>query len=194
MDRKKLDEKERKFLLSLARRSIDHYLKSGSRMDIKPQEVPSKRLSEDGACFVTLYEEGELRGCIGTLEANRPLVMDVIDNALSSAFGDPRFPPLSKEELLKVKISISYLSKPEPFPVKDAKDLLAKLVPGKHGLIIQKGYARATFLPVVWEQLPGKEEFLSHLCEKAGLAPDEWKDTESMEFFVYEAQEFGEDE
>ena len=192
MSGKKLDEKERKFLLALARRSIGHYLKMGSRMDIKPQEVPTKRLSEDGACFVTLYEGGELRGCIGTLEAHRPLVMDVIDNALSSAFGDPRFPPLSKDELPKVKISISYLSKPEPFPVKDAKDLLAKLVPDKHGLIIQKGYARATFLPVVWEQLPGKEEFLTHLCEKAGLAPDEWKDTGSMEFFVYEAQEFEE--
>lgn len=192
MSGKKLDQKEMKFLLTLARRSIDHYLRNGSRMEIKPQEVPTKRLIEDGACFVTLYMGGELRGCIGTLEAHRPLVMDVIDNALSSAFGDPRFPPLSLEELPKVKISISYLSKPEPFPVKDEKDLLSKLVPNKHGLIIQKGYARATFLPVVWEQLPEKKEFLSHLCEKAGLAPDEWKDTKGMEFSVYEAQEFEE--
>jgi len=189
---KKLDAKEQKFLLALARKSIDYFCKNGKQMTLDPKDVPTKRLTEDGACFVTLYKNGELRGCIGTLEAHRPLVMDVIDNSVCSAFSDPRFPELKGDELPKIKISISFLTPPEKFPVKDEKDLLERLVPEKHGLIIHKGYARATFLPVVWEQLPDKREFLAHLCMKAGLGPDEWKDTKSMKFFVYEAQEFGE--
>ncbi len=190
---KKLDVKEQRFLLALARKSIEYYLKNGKQMVLDPKDVPSKRLIEDGACFVTLYKNGGLRGCIGTLEAHRPLVMDVIDNAVCSAFGDPRFPEMRGDELPLVKISISFLTPPEKFPVKDEKDLLSRLDPKKHGLIIQKGYARATFLPVVWEELPDKTEFLRHLCMKAGLNPDEWKDTRSMKFFVYEAQEFGEE-
>jgi AmmeMemoRadiSam system protein A len=187
----KLTEEEKKFLLSLARKSIRHYLEKGAKMDLAPADVPTKRLTEDGACFVSLHIGGELRGCIGSLEAHRPLVMDVIDNALACAFGDPRFFPLSKEELPKVKISISVLTKPECLPVKDSDDLLKKLVPGKHGLIMEKGTARATFLPVVWEQLPKKEEFLEHLSLKACLAKDGWKSVDCR-FYVYEAEEFSE--
>jgi uncharacterized protein len=187
-----LKKNEREFLLKLARESIDTYFKSGKRMELPPKSVPSKGMTENGACFVTLHIGTQLRGCIGTLEAHRPLVFDVIENALSSAFEDPRFYPLRPDELPKVTISISVLSAPKPFPVKDAADLLKKLVPCKHGLIIQKGYARATFLPVVWEDLKKKEEFLAHLCMKAGLAADEWRDTKGIEFFVYEAEEFSE--
>ncbi|MFH0884541.1 MAG: AmmeMemoRadiSam system protein A [Candidatus Micrarchaeota archaeon] len=187
-----LDKKERAYLLKLARESIETYFNSGKRMEPAPKSVPSKSMTENGACFVTLHIGPQLRGCIGTLEAHRPLVFDVIENALSSAFEDPRFYPLRPDELPKVKISISVLSAPKPFPVKDAADLLKKLVPKKHGMIIQKGYARATFLPVVWEQLPKKEEFLAHLCMKAGLEADEWRNTKGIEFFVYEAEEFSE--
>ena len=187
----KLNKKEKKFLLDLARKSIKHYLEKGTKLDVKPSDVPTKRLTEDGACFVSLHINEELRGCIGSLEAHRPLVMDIIDNSLACAFGDPRFYPLTKDELSKVKISISVLTKPEPFLVKGPDDLLKKLVPGKHGLILEQGIARATFLPVVWEQLPEKEEFLSHLSMKAGLSPDGWKDPRTK-FFVYEADEFSE--
>jgi len=187
-----LEKKEKEYLLKLARDSVKTYLANGRKLDVAPKDVPSKRLTENGACFVTLYIGKQLRGCIGTLEAHRPLVMDVIDNALSSALEDPRFHPLRQDELAKVTFSISVLSEPLPFPVKDAADLLKKLVPEKHGMIIQKGYARATFLPVVWEQLPKKEEFLAHLCMKAGLGADAWRDTKGMEFFVYEAEEFSE--
>jgi AmmeMemoRadiSam system protein A len=189
-----LNEDEGKFLLKLARRSIEHYMEKNQRLEIKPSEVPSKRLSDDGACFVTLYigKKRALRGCIGTLEATRPLVMDVADNALNSAFGDPRFPGLREDELKDIKIEISVLTSPEKLEVSSAEDLLKKLVPRKHGLTIQKGWARATFLPVVWDELKKKEEFLAHLCMKAGLEPDEWKDTQNMEFFVYQAQEFEE--
>jgi len=187
----KLNETEKKFLLSLARRAIKHYLDTGKKLDLKPSEVPSKRLTEDGACFVSLHIGRELRGCIGSLEAHRPLVMDVIDNALGSAFGDPRFFPLAAGELPKARISISVLTKPVPLPVKGPEDLLKKLVPNRHGLILEQGYARATFLPAVWEELPKKEEFLGHLSMKAGLLPDGWKDPRTR-FFVYEAEEFSE--
>ncbi len=187
-----LGKKEKAYLLKVARESLDCYFRKGKRLEIEPKEVPSKSLTENGACFVTLHLNGQLRGCIGTLEAHRPLVFDVLENALSSAFEDPRFYPLRPEELPQVKISISVLSAPKPFPVKDSADLLKKLIPNRHGLILQKGYARATFLPVVWEQLAKKEEFLSHLCMKAGLEADAWRDTKGMEFFVYEAEEFSE--
>ena len=172
-----LDKKEQKFLLELARKTLVHFFSSGKPLQIQPSEVPFSKLVEEGACFVTLYKNGNLRGCIGTLEAHRPLVFDVIDNALNSAFDDPRFQPLGVAELKLVKISISVLSKPKPFPVKDSDDLLKKLKPKKHGLIIKKGWARATFLPVVRDQLPTKEEFLGHLCMKAGLEANAWRDT-----------------
>ena len=187
----KMEEENKKFLLELARKAIKYYLETGRRLDVSPAEVPSEKLVEDGACFVTLKINGELKGCIGSLEAHRPLFFDVVENALAAAFGDPRFMPLQKEEFSKVKISISVLSKPEHFPVKGPGDLLEKLVPGKHGLILEKGINRATFLPCVWDELPEKEKFLSHLSMKAGLAPDGWKDPE-VKFYVYGAEEFSE--
>ena len=186
-----LTEEDKKFLLRLARKSITHYLSKGSKLMLEPSEVPSKNLVENAACFVSLHDGEELRGCIGSLEARKPLFMDVIDNAVSSAISDPRFYPLTKQEIEKVKISISVLTEPKEFPVKSPEELLEKLIPKKHGLIIQQGVARATFLPVVWEQLPEKEEFLQHLSMKAGLSPDGWKDPETK-FFIYEAIEFSE--
>ncbi|HIH23362.1 TPA: AmmeMemoRadiSam system protein A [Candidatus Micrarchaeota archaeon] len=190
-------KQERAFLLKLARRTMEHYLKTGRKLDVNPGELPSARVIEDGAAFVTLYivrgKSKHLRGCIGTLEARRPLVMDIINNAINAAFDDPRFPPLKREELPNVRIEISILTEPKPLKVIDKDDLLRKLVPGKHGVIIQKGFARATFLPVVWEELKKKEEFLTHLCQKAGLYPDEWKDTREMRFFIYEAEKIEED-
>ncbi len=186
--------KERKYLLALARRSIEHYLKARSMIDIKPADVPEKKLIENGACFVTLTigENNRLRGCVGSLEAHRPLVFDVADNAISAAFRDTRFYPVREDELKSIHIEISILSKPEPLSVETPEELLKFLEPRRHGLIIQKGWARATFLPVVWDELPDKEQFLNSLCTKAGLLPNAWKDVQGMEFFVYEAEEFGE--
>ena len=186
-----LSKSQESFLLSLARKSIGHYLSAGRKLKLQYLQVPKKLLNE-GACFVTLHVNKRLRGCIGSLEARRPLAVDVAENALAAAFGDPRFPPLSQNELPKVKISISILTKPKPLEVRDAGDLLKKLVAGKHGLVVRKGSFGATFLPAVWEELPGKEEFLSHLCMKAGLAPDEWKKAKEMRFAVYGAREFSE--
>lgn len=188
----KLTEDEKKFLLETARRSIAHLLENGRPLELKPADVRYKRLVEDGAAFVTLHLRGKLRGCIGSLEASRPLVFDVIDNAGSAAFRDPRFYPLTKEELKEAVISISVLTHPVKMGVKTPEELLEGLEPKRHGLIIKRGYARATFLPVVWEQLPEKEDFLGQLCMKAGLAPTAWKDTSEMEFYTYEAIEFSE--
>ncbi len=185
-----LTEEEGRFLLKLARRAIEAYLKTGKVIDIKPSEVPGTRLTEDGACFTTLFFKGQLRGCIGSLERKRPLVFDVVDNALNAALRDPRFMPLTAEELQQVRIEISVLTVPERLDVRSAEELLDKLEPKKHGLIIQKGVAKATFLPMVWEYFPKKEEFLAQLCRKAGLRPDEWREPEKMEFYIYEAQEF----
>ncbi len=187
----KLTDKEKEYLLSLARRSIAHFLKNGMMLTVMPDEVPTERLVEDGACFVTLKTGENLRGCIGSLEAHRPLFMDCVENAVAAAFQDPRFRPLEPPELPSIRISISFLTKPEPFPVKGPEDLLARLIPGKHGLIMRKGMARATFLPAVWEQLPEKQQFLSQLSLKAGMGPDGWKE-KGVEFQVYEADEFSE--
>jgi len=189
-----LTKEEGKYLLTLARKAIEHFLVKHQKLEVLPADVPSKRLAKDGACFVTLYKgkKKDLRGCIGSLEAHRPLIMDVIDNALNSAFGDPRFPQVRMEEMKEIRIEISVLTPPKRLVVKSSDELLQKLTPRKHGLIIQKGWARATFLPVVWDELKKKEDFLVHLCMKAGLGPDEWKDAASMEFSTYMAQEFEE--
>ena len=185
-----LSEDEGRYLLGLARKAITAYLEDGKVLEVEPSDVP-KSLTENGACFTTLYEKGELRGCIGTLEAHRPLAFDVVDNIISAAIKDPRFYPVTKEELPDLSIEISVLTKPERLDVDGPQELLEALVPGKHGLIIQKGVAKATFLPLVWKKLPKKEDFLSQLCMKAGMLPDSWKQP-GVSFFIYEAQEFSE--
>jgi len=186
-----LTENDKKFLLKLARRAIEYYFDTGGTLELTPAEVKSANLIRIGACFVTLKSGENLRGCIGTLEAHQPLFQDVIENSLSSAFGDPRFYPLNREELNDIKISISVLTEPKDLSVKGPDDLLKKIKPGKHGLILKQGIARATFLPAVWIELPDKIMFLEHLSMKAGLTPDGWKDP-NTQFLIYEAVEFSE--
>jgi AmmeMemoRadiSam system protein A len=132
---------------------------------------------EDLACFVTLWKDGELRGCIGSLRAERPLAEEVAQRAVDAAFHDPRFPPLRPEELDQVDIEISVLQPPEPLEVMDEADLLRKLRPGVDGLILADGSHRATFLPSVWEQLPAPRDFVRQLKRKAGLSADHWSAT-----------------
>ena len=131
-------------------------------------------LQEQGATFVTLMQAGELRGCIGTLEAYRPLLEDVSANALAAAFHDPRFPPLQRAELGYTRVEISLLSTREPIAFESEQHALAQLRPEIDGIIFEYGYYRSTFLPQVWEQLPDPETFMAHLKRKAGLAPDFW--------------------
>ncbi len=131
-------------------------------------------LREAGATFVTLTQHGELRGCIGTLEAHRALIDDVKANALAAAFRDPRFPPLPEFELAHTALEVSLLTPPQIMAFRDEKDALAQLRPGVDGVILQFARFRSTFLPQVWEQLPDPRQFMAHLKHKAGLPTDYW--------------------
>jgi AmmeMemoRadiSam system protein A len=131
-------------------------------------------LNESAATFVTLTLAGKLRGCIGTLEAYRPLERDVRENAVAAAFRDPRFMPLSREEFPNVRIEVSLLSPIEPIPFVDEADALRRLRPGVDGVVLEYGERHGTFLPQVWESLPDPADFLGHLKRKAALRPDFW--------------------
>ena len=133
-------------------------------------------LDDPGAAFVTLTQRGQLRGCIGSLVAHRPLHEDVAHNAAAAAFSDPRFPPLRAAELALTDIEVSVLSAPAPMPFTDQADALSQLRPGVDGVILTAAGRRATFLPQVWEELPDKREFIAHLLRKAGLPPTYWGD------------------
>ena len=139
-----------------------------------PQDIP-EITKEDRGCFVTLTENGELRGCIGYIEPIAPLYKAVIDNAANAALSDPRFPRVMPSELSSVNVEVSVLTRPVPLEHKDPQDLLNKLIPGVDGVILQSGPYQSTFLPQVWEQLPDKVEFLEHLSRKGGMPTDGWK-------------------
>lgn len=183
-----LTEEEGKILLKVARETIRAKLFGGSPN--LPLDIP-KSLREKKGTFVTITIGGRLRGCIGHILPMEALIEGVKENAINAAFRDPRFPPLSKEEFDKIEIEVSVLTTPKRLEYQGPKDLLEKLRPNVDGVIIKKGMHQATFLPQVWEQLPSKEEFLSHLCMKAGLSPDEWKKG-NLEVETYQVQAFHE--
>ena len=160
-------------LTLLAALSIDHGLANNKAFTITPEDHP-KILRENGACFVTLKKNGELRGCIGTSKAYRSLVDDVAENAYQAAFADPRFPKLTSEERYKIEISLSILSPQNKMTFRDEGELMAQLRPGTDGLIIEDGNMRALFLPSVWSQLPDHNVFLKRLKTKAGMPPNYW--------------------
>jgi hypothetical protein len=143
--------------------------------------------------FVTLKHEGRLRGCIGSLTASGTLVEGVRQNALNAAFHDPRFAPLTEQELGQVTIEVSVLTEPQPLTFSDPQDLLRQLRPNVDGVIIRQGYASATFLPQVWAQISKKEDFLGQLCLKAGLSREAWK-RGALEVSTYQVQYFEEPE
>jgi hypothetical protein len=146
-------------------------------------------LDEPGAVFVTLTEGGQLRGCIGSLEAHRPLLKDLEANALAAAFRDPRFPPLQEDELDRLHVEVSILSRPEPMRFSSEADALAQLRPGVDGVILEHGWHRATFLPQVWDQLPDRRQFMAHLKAKAGLPIDFWADDVRLSRYTVEKYE-----
>lgn len=183
--------KQQKYLLGLARQAIEHFLNTGKELTVDENEL-NNTLKEDRGVFVTLNINNNLRGCIGHIMPVQALYKDVIENAISAAFHDPRFQPLNDDELDDIKIEISVLSVPKKLEYKNADDLLKKLTPLKDGVILKKGYNQATYLPQVWEGLPEKEQFLSSLCMKAGLSPDEWQNGE-LEIETYTVENFEED-
>lgn len=187
----KLTEEEGKHLVETARKTIQKALFNPK--DKSDQEsLTSPKFQERRGTFVTLTLNGALRGCIGHIIPQESLIEGVRINAMNAAFGDPRFPRLSKTEFDKIKVEVSILTTPKPLPYADANDLLAKLRPGTDGLIIRQGYHQATFLPQVWDQLPNKKDFLSHLCLKAGLAGDAWA-YDTLEVHTYQVQAFEEE-
>jgi uncharacterized protein len=175
-------------LLTLARASIEAALARG---ELAPyQNAPmNPELDRPGASFVTLRVGEDLRGCCGTIEATRPLHVDVWNNAWASAFADPRFPALTPEEWNATGIEISVLSEPEPCDVRSELELLELLRPGIDGVILQAGDRRSTFLPAVWEQLPDAQQFIRHLKLKAGWPADFWP--ADMQVWRYTTESFG---
>jgi AmmeMemoRadiSam system protein A len=184
-----LTGEEGRYLLDLARATIAGAV--GAKPSV-PLADPLPRLLLPGAAFVTLHtRNGDLRGCIGSLEARRPLVEDVRENALAAALRDPRFSPVQAAELPNLVIEVSVLSAPEPLDFAGPDDLLRKLRPHVDGVLIERGRSRATFLPQVWEQLPAPEEFLGNLCYKAGLPPNAWR-WPDLKVSTYQVQKFTE--
>ena len=160
---------ENSLLLHIAEDAIKSQF---GKEDIDKEELLKEYpyLQEQGAVFVTLTIDGNLRGCIGSLVAHRSLLDDLIQNAKAAAFEDPRFPPLSREEFKKVHIEISLLSAPQKLLYDTKEDLKNKIRPNVDGVILKDAYHQATFLPQVWEQLPSFELFFAHLCQKAGMS------------------------
>lgn len=182
-----LSETARKQLLEIAENSIRHGLSKKCPLAVDLQNALPE-LREPGASFVTLERQGMLRGCIGTLEAHRPLAADVAHNAFQSAFRDPRFPPLDESELQGLEIHISVLSPAEPMTFDSEEDFIRQLRPGVDGVILEEGWHRGTFLPAVWEDLPDPRDFVQHLKLKAGLPADYW--SKNIKAYRYTAEYF----
>ncbi|MFA5921052.1 MAG: AmmeMemoRadiSam system protein A [Methylococcaceae bacterium] len=204
-----LNKEHQQRLLDLAKSSIQQGLQTGRPLKVNLADFPAE-LTEHRATFVTLQINHQLRGCIGMLEAIRPLAEDIAENAFLAAFRDPRFPPLADDEFGKLEIHLSILTPAEPVSFTSEQDLISQLQPGIDGLILEepeiydvankreqlppridglileKRRRRGTFLPSVWEQLPEPEQFLRHLKQKAGLAPDYW--SENIKIYRYRTE------
>lgn len=186
-----LTDGEKQTLLRLAREAMEHGVR-GRKLPPLDNYSVTPRLSEHGASFVTLTIHGELRGCIGALEAWQPLVDDVREHAVAAALEDPRFRPVDETELDRIKIEVSRLTAPHPLEYSSSADLLTKLRPHVDGVILKNDYRRATFLPQVWNQIPDPEDFLDHLCAKMGANPNLWLNTK-LQVYVYQVEEFHEE-
>lgn len=186
----KLSQNDRQILLQVARRALEATANKEKLPALDLSQF-SEDLQADGASFVTLTTNGQLRGCIGTLQAYQPLVRDVQARAVQAASEDPRFSPVKPEELKKIKIEVSRLTQPEPLSYDSPDQLKSLLRSGIDGVVISDGYKRATFLPQVWEDLPNPEQFLGHLCRKMGSSPNLWKH-QMLEVETYQVEEFSE--
>lgn len=173
-------------MLALARSAIAAQFHP--REVIKPDEC--FWLQSERACFVTLKINGRLRGCIGSLHTSRTLQEDLWQNAHAAAFSDPRFPPLTEQELEQVRLELSVLTELQPLNVTSEAELLSRLRPGVDGLVIEDGLRKATFLPTVWEQLPEPAAFLEQLRLKAGMPAGHWSET--IQCSIYQVEKISE--
>jgi AmmeMemoRadiSam system protein A len=195
MQTETLTPEERRLLLQLARRSIEQAVCGNTGLAVNPPfdlENLTPSLRENGVCFVTLtLPGGELRGCIGGLEATQPLAADVCEHAVAAALDDYRFTPVVPEELPLLQIEISRLTPPQPIDYDHPENLPDLLHPNVDGVVLRDGFRRATFLPQVWEKLPDPCAFLSHLCQKMGAASDLWR-RRKLQVEIYHVEEFHE--
>ncbi len=168
---------------------MNHAIRTGRPLN-PDEETLDPVLRAIRASFVTLHRHGALRGCTGSLEAVQPLALDVARTACSTALSDPRFFPVSVEEVSEIDIEISVLSPLEPMTIRDEADLLDQLIPEVDGLVLTAGPRRATFLPKVWEQLPSPLAFVTALKRKAGLPDDFW--SQEMSVYRYHTETFAE--
>ena len=165
-------------LLPIARAAI-----AGAFGQVHEADENADWLQEQAACFVTLTQQGQLRGCIGTIEAHRSLLEDIKHNAKAAAFKDTRFSPLAGDEFNNTEIEVSLLSPMSALKFSNEQEAQAQLQPGVDGVVFEFGHYRSTFLPQVWEQLPDVDVFMAHLKHKAGLTPDFW--TDQVKLFRY---------
>jgi AmmeMemoRadiSam system protein A len=186
----KLSPEEKKFLLSLARLSLEKGVR-GEELPSINLETLTPHLRDYGASFVTLTHHGNLRGCIGALEPYQPLADDVREHALAAALDDYRFTPVRPEELPEIRIEISRLTIPVSLEYNRSEDIPKLLHPGVDGVILRDGIRRATFLPQVWEKINDANMFLSQLCMKMGASPDTWR-TKKLSVEIYQVEEFHE--
>ncbi len=181
---------DKKSILLIARQAIEHRLETGEKLgaDSDVQFLVTEALEKNRACFVTLKKNiVELRGCMGHLEAMQPLYLDVIDNAVAAAFEDPRFFPVTKDELRDIEIEVSVLTEPKRLEYSSSQEIMDKLIVGVDGVIVRRGDKNATYLPQVWDEMLEKHNFLSSLCLKADLPPDAWEKP-GIEIFTYRVE------
>jgi AmmeMemoRadiSam system protein A len=183
----KLDAESKALLLDTAAEAIESALSGAASAPPELASTPAA-LRENRACFVTLNTGGELRGCVGSIEAHRPLIFDVWHNARAAAFHDPRFLPLRAEEWPQTDLEISVLSPMRQVAAEREEDLTNLLRPGQDGLVLAFGEQRATFLPKVWEQIPDARQFVRRLKQKAGLPADFWRATARA--WLYDTESF----
>jgi AmmeMemoRadiSam system protein A len=179
---------EQTIILKIARLAIEHYLNTGKKLDSDLPFDVTGALALQRACFVTLKKNiVELRGCVGTVMAVQPLYLDIIENSIAAAFHDDRFFPITKEELSDIEIEVSVLTEPKKIEFSSSQELMDKLEVGVDGVIVQKGDKSAAYLPQVWDEMLEKHNFLSSLCLKAGLEPDEWQKP-GVDVFTYQVE------
>jgi AmmeMemoRadiSam system protein A len=185
-----LNEQEKEILLGLARRSIDLAVNRQPLPQLNLEEY-SPLLRQNGASFVTLMIQGQLRGCIGALEPYQPLVQDVCEHAAAAALDDYRFSPVTPDEVALLEIEISRRTPPQPLEYKSPQDLIDRLRPNIDGVVLRDEFRRSTFLPQVWEKIPDPAAFLSQLCQKMGAPANLWR-RKPLQVFIYQVEEFSE--
>jgi AmmeMemoRadiSam system protein A len=170
----KLSSSEAELLLRLARATLNHIVAGGAMPSLDPNTLSSS-LTEERACFATLRNHGELRGCVGSVVASKPLFEGVMESVRGAARRDSRFQPVTADELERIHIELSILTEPVPLNYDSPEALLELVQPHEHGVLLRIGARTATFLPKVWDDIPDKQEFLARLCAKAGFEPRAWR-------------------